>query len=99
MKAIMKLCVITMPLVCGSIYSSEPHGVQIPTTQAELDQQVKKIKEINNKEAEKLAKSFATGYIETDQVVPQNIMRKLDQETLTLAQQHNQKLLQDLQRK
>ncbi len=96
MKAIMKLCVIAMPLVCGSIYSAENHGVQIPTTQQE---HLKKIQEINKKQTEDLYKATVEGYMGAGQQIPSRYLKNLDQETLTLAQQHNQKLSQDLQRK
>ena len=98
MKTIMKLYFITMPLVCGSMYSAEPHRVQILTLQEEIDQHIKNIKETNDGRAKALYKAAVGNYMAEGKHVPARYLKHVDQETLILAQQHNKKLFEGLQK-
>ncbi len=98
MKSIMKLCVIAMPLAGESLYSAQSQRAQIPICQEALDQYLKNIKETNDRRAQALYKIAVENFMSEGKHVPTRYLKHVDQETFTRAQQHNQKLFEELQR-
>lgn len=103
----MKLCLLISSLLCTALYSAEKPTIEECWTRMYSEFLEKtdngnpeKIAQLQQAETERctqeIAASFIKHSIRTKQLVTPDLLMQADQETATLAHQHNQNLQQQL---